>query len=80
MRKYNCEYRKKLSENISTIDNTDALVDIFNIINLEIKDNFSSNSNGIFIDINKISDSTIDKLNEYINTLAESKEVNISNG
>ena len=65
-RKYNSEYRKKLISKLDIIKNKNILIDIYNIIINDIGNNYSFNRNGIFININIISDSCIDNLNEYI--------------
>jgi hypothetical protein len=65
-RKYNTEYRKKLVNKFDKIKIQSELHNIYNIISKDIGTNFSSNRNGIFINMNIISDDCIDKLVEYI--------------
>jgi len=65
-RKYNTEYRKKLASKFDKIKDRSDLHNIYNIITKDIGTNFSSNRNGIFINMNIISDDCIDKLVEYI--------------
>uniref|UniRef100_A0A6C0ED45 NET domain-containing protein n=1 Tax=viral metagenome TaxID=1070528 RepID=A0A6C0ED45_9ZZZZ len=65
-RKYNSLYRKKLISKFDNIKNKNILLDIYNIIINDIGNNYSSNRNGIFININIVSDLCIEKLNEYI--------------
>ena len=61
IRKYNSEYRKKLISKIEKVIATRDLMDkkdksniisIYNIINEDITNNFSSNRNGLFINMN----------------------------
>ena len=72
-RKYNTENRKKLIEKINIIENKDNLIDIYNIIIEDIDTNYSINSNGIFININLLSDNCITNIYNYIN------DINITN-
>ena len=65
-RKYNSNYRKKIVGKIGKISNKSDLIDIFYIINEDIGPLFSSNSNGIFINANILSDNCIDKLIEFL--------------
>ena len=65
-RKYKSDYRKKLISKFDNIKNKNILIDIYNIIINDIGTNYSSNRNGIFINMNILSDTCIDKLNEYI--------------
>jgi hypothetical protein len=67
-RKYNTEYRKKLAtkmEKLLAKNKTDS-INIYNIINEDIGTNFSTNRNGIFINMNILSDECILKLVSFI--------------
>lgn len=66
-RKYNTEFRKKLINKIEKLDNNMHYINIYNIINKNIGNNFSINRNGIFINLNLISDDCINNLIEYLN-------------
>jgi hypothetical protein len=66
-RKYNSNYRKKLITKFDNIKNKTMLIDIYNIIINDISTNFSSNRNGIFINMNILSDTCIDQLLKYLN-------------
>ncbi len=66
-RKYNSEFRKKLSAKFEKVKSRNDLIDIYNIIVKDIGNNFSSNRNGIFININMLSDNCIDELMEFMN-------------
>ena len=67
-RKYNTEYRKKLASKMEKLlakNKTDS-INIYNIINEDIGTNFSTNRNGIFINMNILSDECILKLVSFI--------------
>jgi hypothetical protein len=65
-RKYNTDFRKKLVSKFDKIKERSDMHTIYNIISKDIGTNFSSNRNGIFINMNILSDECIDKLVEYI--------------
>jgi hypothetical protein len=66
VRKYNSAFRKKLVSKFEKIKDKTELLDIYNIIIKDIGNDFSSNQNGIFININIVSDTCIKELVEYI--------------
>ena len=68
IRKYNSLYRKKLISKIELIKNKNALIDIYKIIISDIGDDVSSNSNGMFININILSDFCISEIMHYFNS------------
>ena len=68
IRKYNSVYRKKLINKIELIKNKNALIDIYKIIISDIGDDISSNSNGMFININILSDFCISEIMHYFNS------------
>jgi len=65
-RKYNSTFRKKMINKLDLIKEKQDLLEIYNIIIEEIGNNYSSNLNGIFININILSDNCIDKLLNYL--------------
>ena len=65
-RKYNSAFRKKLVYRFEKIINKSELLDIYNIIIEDIGNDFSTNQNGIFININILSDKCINKLIDYL--------------
>ena len=83
LRKYNTVFRKRLINRFEKIkDKTDYII-IYNIIIKDIGNNFSSNRNGIFINMNILSDNCIDKILEFINdklnitnTYSDSEKIN----
>jgi hypothetical protein len=65
-RKYNTEYRKKFLSKFNKIVNKNDLILIYNIIVEDIGNNYSFNRNGIFINMNIISDKCIHNLIEFV--------------
>jgi len=65
-RKYNTEFRKKIVSKFDKLKNRSDYIEIYNIIVEDIGNNFSSNRNGIFINMNILSDKCIDKLIEFM--------------
>jgi hypothetical protein len=61
-RKYNSEFRKKLVSKLENFKTKNEMVDIYNLIS-DI--DFSSNTNGMFFNINDFSNGTIKSLVEY---------------
>jgi len=65
-RKYNSHFRKKLISKFEKIKDKNDYVDIYNIIVEDIGTNFSSNRNGIFFNMNLLSDKCIENLIQFI--------------
>lgn len=61
-RKYNTVFRQNLKCNLENHMTNISLITIYNLIIEDIGHNYSSNSNGIFINLNLLSDKCIDKL------------------
>ena len=66
IRKYNSEFRKKLVSKFENIKDKNDLFTLYNIIYNDIGTNISSNRNGIFINMNILSDSCIKYIVEFI--------------
>jgi hypothetical protein len=66
IRKYNTDFRKKIINKIEKINNKDYQIDIYNLIIQDIGNNFSSNRNGLFINLNLLSDNSIDEIINYL--------------
>ena len=66
-RKYNTIIRKKLVGKFDKIKDKSDYMAIYNIITQDIGNNFSTNRNGIFINMNLLSDECIEKLLEFVN-------------
>ena len=71
MGKYNNDFKKKLVSKLEEFKDKDDYVNIFNIIS---SDDYSSNSNGIFYNLNAFSDEVIEKLIDYLNENKLEKE------
>ena len=67
IRKFNTEFRKKLITRFDKIKDKIDYILIYYIIVKDIGNNFSSNRNGLFFNINLLSDSCIEKLIEFVN-------------
>jgi hypothetical protein len=65
-RLYNSEYRRNLSEKISQIQDDKLYFKLFNELKNQNDFNYSRNKNGIFFDINKLSDKTIEIIKIFI--------------
>lgn len=76
-RYYNTFYRKKLISKIDKLKDKNDYTIIYNLIVDDIGNNFSSNRNGIFINMNLLSDKCIGEINEYISTKYEETPTNI---
>ena len=61
-RKYNSQFRRKLVSKFEKIKDKNDYIDIYNIITEDIGNNFSSNRNGIFINMNILSNQCIENL------------------
>jgi hypothetical protein len=66
IRKYNSEFRKKLVNKFENIKDKNDLFTLYNIIYNDIGSNISSNRNGIFINMNILSDNCIKYIIEFI--------------
>ena len=64
MGKYNNDFKKKLVSKLEELKDKDDYVNIFNIIS---SNDYSSNSNGIFFNLNAFSDEVMEKLVDYLN-------------
>jgi hypothetical protein len=70
-RKYTSTFRRKLVNKINKLKDKKDLVIVFNIVQLELGKDISINRNGIFFNINSLSDSCIEKLDSFLNTMCE---------
>ena len=65
-RKYDSKFRKKLAEKMNKIKDKIILMEIYNIIKDNNDINFSKNKNGIFFDMNKLSDENIESVQKKL--------------
>jgi hypothetical protein len=68
-RKYNTDFRKKIINKLEYIKDKTFLLKIYSIIISDIGNNFSSNINGIFINMNIVSNTCIDNLINLIDDI-----------
>lgn len=79
------DHKKKINEKICLVTDKQIFYDIFNIIKDDLNDKngkkYTKNNNGIFFDLNKISDENLlkieDLLNKYSLNISDS-ETNIT--
>jgi hypothetical protein len=77
LRKYNSTFRKRLLTKLEAIKKKENIIDIYKLIEDNTKDDMlSENLNGIFVDINKLSDSCIESIDNYIKFIDENKKEN----
>ena len=65
-RKYNNVIRKKLVEKFEKLTEKSDMIELYTIIYQDIGNNFSINRNGIFINMNILSDNCIEKLCGFV--------------
>ena len=70
-RKYSSSNRRNIVQKISKLKDTKDFVKIFNIIQTEIGKDLSINRNGIFFNINLLSDNCIQSLNNFLNEISD---------
>ena len=61
-RKYNSEFRKILKNKISKLSNKNDFIQIYKIVNSELETKLSINRNGIYFNLNLLSDKSIDDI------------------
>ena len=66
VRIYNSIYRKNLKEKISKLNNKKDYIFIYGLISKELESKFSVNKNGVYFNINLLSDDCIKELSDYI--------------
>jgi len=76
LRNYDSQYRKKLVNKIKKLHTKEDYIDIYNIITSDIGTNFSSNINGLFLNVNLLSDDCINKINIFLDSRLEKPIVN----
>ena len=75
-RKFNSEFRKNLKQKITKLSNKSDYVKIYKIILSELENKLSVNRNGIYFNINLLSDNTIEKINEIISEKTDTETIN----
>ncbi len=64
---YNSTFRKNLKDKITKLNNRKDYIYIYNLISKELESKFSVNKNGVYFNINLLSDDCIKTLSDYIN-------------
>jgi len=70
-RKFTSSYRRKIVNKINKLKDKKDFVTIFTIVQNELGKNISINKNGIFFNINSLSDNCIDNLDCFLNNVYE---------
>jgi hypothetical protein len=76
LRNYDSQYRKKLVNKIKKLTIKEDYINIYNIITSDIGTNFSSNINGLFLNVNLLSDDCINKINIFLDSKLEKTTIN----
>ncbi len=66
IRKYNSEFRKNLKTKISKLSNKNDFIQIYKIINFELENKLSINRNGIYFNLNILSDKSIEDISAIL--------------
>jgi hypothetical protein len=66
LRKYNSEFRKNFKQKLAKLTNKTDCFQIYKIINTELDNKITINNNGMYFNINLLSDKTIELINNYI--------------
>lgn len=65
-RKYDSKYRKNIAGKFKRVTDKNILFEIYKIIKKDLKNKISKNNNGIFFDMNKLSDKCIEKITKIV--------------
>ena len=65
---FNSKIRKRLSQKIKNISDKEEYIKIFKIMNRDLGDNFSENKNGIWFNLNLLSDNAIKEIVDLMDT------------
>lgn len=74
-KQYSFYHKKKLAYRIEKIKTKKNYLKLFKIIN-EDSNKYTTNSNGVFFNMNSLKNSTIDKIEEFLDELDKSNEIN----
>jgi hypothetical protein len=70
-RKYNTEFRKNLKDKIIKLNNKIDYLYIYKLINEELESKVSVNRNGVYFNLNSISDECIEKIILFLDNKTE---------
>lgn len=71
-REFNLEFRKKINKKIEKIDNKIILSKIFEVVREDDNSSYTENNNGIYFNINTLSDESIHRITKIINKYFDS--------
>jgi oligoendopeptidase F len=71
IRKFNSEYRKSLKQKINKLKNKNNFIKIYNIVLDELDNKLTVNRNGIYFNLNLLSDTSIEKIEDIIKSELE---------
>lgn len=78
-RKYNSEFRKNLKHKISKLTNKSDFLQIYKIISNDIETKISINMNGIYFNINILSDNSIEQIITLLNEKLDTETISETN-
>jgi len=71
--KYPRDDRKHIVESIENLKNDKDYVAIFEILTDDNANSYTQNSNGVFLNLSAVSDSTLDKINRYLKKINKNR-------
>lgn len=72
--KYSRDDRKHIVQLIENLKNNEDYVAIFEILMEDASNSYTQNSNGIFLNLSVVTDTTLEKINKYLNKVNKRKE------
>jgi hypothetical protein len=75
IRKYNSNFRKNIKQKITKLVDKRDFVTIYKIINLELESKLSINRNGIYFNLNLLTDECIEKLIMFLDDIFNKNEI-----
>lgn len=68
VRKYNSKKRKKISQKINKLNTKEDYIKILKVVIRDLGESFSENKNGIWFNMNLLSDEALDEILELLDT------------
>lgn len=75
--RYTRDDRKHIVELIENLKNNDDYVTIFEILTDDPANSYMTNSNGVFLNLSAVSDSTLDRISKFLVKISKRKTSNI---
>lgn len=72
-RKYNSIFRKNLKDKIAKLNSKNDYIYIYKIVSDELENKISINMNGVYFNINLLSDESIELINNFISDKSDSE-------